>query len=470
MDKTFYLGPEFNNYCNKFQNAATHLGNISGRWLGVRTFLCGVVIVFATQSFPLFAFNIMDEFYNLTDFWQISLSIAWGLKTIGFMSKLCKQIATLSVSLITLEKCYDWIDHDNVENEVGLKKFLRDDRWVAIDVKNVSCLSEDKKTLALDHVDIEIKSNMKVALMGDANSGKTHIRNVALGLQEMRTSSKERGSLRIFGQSITELNLFNVRQRTVSLFKEGKLFSGTVKDNIDPENIISDSLIVKTLYWLKIFEVLDSHQKVLKRSNTPKLINNDTDGSKSQSKSKDTQPNQKQFLFFKEFINSHAVPNSEERDILKNYLRSKVEADGANFEESQRKIILICRTLLKQPDILFWDELSCDIPDLEDKYYVDALFCHLNNTAIVAVLHNFDYVNKFDYIYWFKDGKVIEQGTPNALLEDDDSLLSKSFRKNNKKLYRFILQALGIDKGDKDIASKLRKRDKDEPKDPNLEK
>ena len=59
-----------------------------------------------------------------------------------------------------------------------------------------------------------------------------------------------------------------------------------------------------------------------------------------------------------------------------------------NFEESQRKVILVARALLRQPDILFMDEGAIDIPDLEDTVYLNALFQYLPNTTIIASLDN----------------------------------------------------------------------------------
>jgi len=79
------------------------------------------------------------------------------------------------------------------------------------------------------------------------------------------------------------------------------------------------------------------------------------------------------------------------------------------------------------------DEGAIDVPDLDDKFYLEALHEHLPNSTIVTVLNNFDYVNKFDYLYWFKEGEIVEEGTPIELLKRGDSLLSKSFRRSDKK-------------------------------------
>ena len=151
-------------------------------------------------------------------------------------------------------------------------------------------------------------------------------------------------------------------------------------------------------------------------------------------------PNKEYYEKFCTFITAHSIPNKDEIMILRNYLHSQVEPEGGNFEESQRKIILITRCLLKQPDVVFMDDGCIDVPDLEDGYFVDALLNHQDNTTVVAVLNNFDYINRFDYLYWFQNGVIVEEGSPKELMTKEDGLMAKSFKKSNKKLYRFIAQ------------------------------
>lgn len=427
-NKPTYLNNDFNTFCNAFQSTAGHLGK-SGLCIGIRAFLCGVLLTFFIQAFPIFGLNVIDEVYSLKDFWQISMAIAWGLKTLGFMTMAINNLGNLSIALITVEKCYDWVDHPDIENTIGLTKYERDNAWAALEFDQVDALTDDKKSNTLYNCTFKVDKNKKIGLMGSSEGGKNEIQKLALSLKPVHRHNRNGGNIRIFGQSATDTDIYTIRDRTSSLFKEGKLFAGTVRENIDYHRThITDEMIIKTLYWLKIFTVLNRDQKMKDpREETPVIADVDF-----------TIPNKDNFEKFCAFITQHSMPNKDEISIIRNYLNSNVDPEGSNFEESQRKIILIARTLLKQPDILFMDDGCIDVPDLEDKYYVDALLDHQDNTTIVAVLNNFDYINRFDYLYWFQNGVIVEEGSPKDLIQKEGGLMRTSFKKADKKLFRHI--------------------------------
>jgi len=172
---------------------------------------------------------------------------------------------------------------------------------------------------------------------------------------------------------------------------------------------------------------------------------------------------------FISFLTNYKIESKTDKKILVKYLDSKVEAEGKNFEESQRKIILIAKELFKQPDILFMEEGCVDVPDLEDKYYFDAIFDNLKHSTIVTILNGFDYLNYFDMIYWLKDGQVVERGSPKTLLDNDDSILCKEVKKSSKKMFKFLLAACGIEREKKSVIDILKARDPDAPKNFKLE-
>jgi len=331
LNKSYYLQQDFNHFCDYFQSASSHLGK-SGLCVGIRSFVCGVAFIFCVQCFPVFAFNIMEEFYTLNDFWKISMAIAWGIKTIGFMSMAMNNLSSLSMSLITVEKCFDWIDHSDVENVLGMRDYDRDDAWPALQLNNVNCLSNNGNKLDLKNVTMNVQKNTRVALLGTDGSGKADVHMVSLALKRLRKFSRDNGSIRIFGQSSSETSINSIRKATVTLFKDGKLFSGTVRDNIDYERThITDEVMIKTLYWLKVLQVLNPDQKIKKNS---KDVLQPIDPKDSVIMNKDS------YETFASFINSkNSTIERSDETILRNYLELKVQPNGANFEESQRKII-----------------------------------------------------------------------------------------------------------------------------------
>lgn len=144
--KSSYYNGDFNNFCNNFQSAAGHLGK-SGLCVGIRSFVAGVILTFFIQAFPVLGLNVIDEVYSLKDFWQISMAIAWGLKTLGFMNAAMSNLGNLSIALITVEKCYDWVDHPDVELTIGLTSYERNNAYSALEFDQVDTLTDDMKRI-----------------------------------------------------------------------------------------------------------------------------------------------------------------------------------------------------------------------------------------------------------------------------------------------------------------------------------
>lgn len=90
------------------------------------------------------------------------MAIAWGIKTVGFMTAMINNINALSQGLITVEKCYDWIDHPDVEIDIGMRNYKRDDAWPALQLNNVNCLSNDGRKLDLKNVTMNIQKNKRI--------------------------------------------------------------------------------------------------------------------------------------------------------------------------------------------------------------------------------------------------------------------------------------------------------------------
>lgn len=71
------------------------------------------------------------------------MAIAWSIKTIGFTTKFMGSINDLSIDIITLEKSYDWIEHEEIEFEESKDYYKKDNRHLAIDLNGVKMIGGD---------------------------------------------------------------------------------------------------------------------------------------------------------------------------------------------------------------------------------------------------------------------------------------------------------------------------------------
>lgn len=96
-----------------------------------------------------------------------------------------------------------------------------------------------------------------------------------------------------------------------------------------------------------------------------------------------------------------------------------ITEDGGNFSGGQKQLLCITRVMLLDPAMLILDEATSSI-DTRTEVQVQRAFAKLmegKTTFIVA--HRLSTIREADVILVMKDGKVIEQGSHDALIKKD---------------------------------------------------
>lgn len=93
--------------------------------------------------------------------------------------------------------------------------------------------------------------------------------------------------------------------------------------------------------------------------------------------------------------------------------------NGSKLSGGQRQRISIARALLKDAPIILLDEASASL-DVESETYVQqALSRLIENKTVIMIAHRMRTVANADHLVVLEDGKVVEDGTPEELLEKD---------------------------------------------------
>lgn len=194
---------------------------------------------------------------------------------------------------------------------------------------------------------------LKVGICGRTGSGKS---SLILGLLKIMNITK--GSILINGIDIKSVNSSKLRQSLAVIPQESILFSGSLKENLDPEGKYSDDQIKKVMQSIKVDQIFKNLDYI----------------------------------------------------IVKN---------GANLSSGQKQLICLIRALLKDSGILIIDEATSDL-DMKSQMIVEKIIAQSSKT-IILITHKVATLVNFDNIVIFEDGQIIEKGSPKDLLTKESS-------------------------------------------------
>lgn len=82
-----------------------------------------------------------------------------------------------------------------------------------------------------------------------------------------------------------------------------------------------------------------------------------------------------------------------------------------------KKALALSRGILamKNSKLILLDEPTSSIDVNNENDIYDAIFTEFKNKTIISAAHHLNLVDKFDYIYVYADGCIVEHGTPAAL-------------------------------------------------------
>lgn len=136
---------------------------------------------------------------------------------------------------IPQEEGYDFVD---VNGNPEFKPRLQSQEWVTegrVEFKDFSVKYRPELETVLSNLALSIKAGEKIGVVGRTGSGKS---TTILSL--LRILQTHEGDIEIDGTSLYSLDIQSVRAGFSVILQEHFLFSGTVRDNIDPLHEMKD--------------------------------------------------------------------------------------------------------------------------------------------------------------------------------------------------------------------------------------
>jgi HlyD family secretion protein len=229
-----------------------------------------------------------------------------------------------------------------------------------IRLNRVSFTYPNKGMPALDNINIDIPINSTVGFVGESGSGKSTAIDLLLGLISPNT-----GHLMLDDLVINGKNRQAWQQHIGFVPQSIFLSEGSVAENVAFGLCSEDIDLVKV-------------KQAIKLANLESLV-----------------------------------------DSLSEGLNTRVGERGVQLSGGQRQRIGIARALYNQADILVFDEATSALDGITEKVIMDAIQELSGQKTIVMIAHRLKTVKNCDIIYFMEEGRVIEQGTYQQLINSN---------------------------------------------------
>ncbi len=218
--------------------------------------------------------------------------------------------------------------------------------------------AKSSKNTAVEKFDITFEGGKKYGVVGHSGSGKTTLTRLLLRFDDVT-----RGSIDIDSQDIRTVTQRSLRRAIAYVPQEPMLFHRSISENIGYANPKA------------------THDDIVKAAKTAHAH---------------------------EFI----------KDLPDQY-ETIVGERGVKLSGGQRQRIAIARAILKDAPILVLDEATSALDSESEKLIQDALKKLMENKTTIIVAHRLSTIQKMDEIIVMEKGKVIEQGSHNALVKNN---------------------------------------------------
>jgi ABC-type bacteriocin/lantibiotic exporter with double-glycine peptidase domain len=271
-------------------------------------------------------------------------------------------LAAVEKLILSLDKAYDLLTSlekltkvtDKETETGGTLSFDPSAQGVAIEANNLAFGFNEHKHILKD-INFNIKSGQKVSIFGEAGSGKSVLLDLMTG-----SLDHQNGNLLVNGIPIKNYRVESYRQHIGVFYHEQDIFHGTLMENLTMGD--------KTITTNELLELAD-------------------------------------IVGLRSFITS-----------LPNGFDTKLEPTGKGLSTIIAKKILLMRAFTSKPDLLLLDE-PFELAGGEDCQKITNYLMQLQNTTVVVVTANPDFIKQSDMLIVVKDGSISDAGIPSDVLK-----------------------------------------------------
>uniref|UniRef100_A0A8W8LGH1 Multidrug resistance-associated protein 4 n=1 Tax=Magallana gigas TaxID=29159 RepID=A0A8W8LGH1_MAGGI len=230
----------------------------------------------------------------------------------------------------------------------------------------------------LQNVTCFINSREKIGIVGRTGAGKSSLLAALLRLAETT------GEIYIDDIDVLKIGLHELRNKISVIPQDPILFSGTLRENLDPFEEYTDDQL-----WMALEQV------------------------------------------------QLKVKVQSEREGL--YM--EVSDSGQNLSVGQRQLVCLARAILRQNNILVLDEATANVDHNTDRLIQETIRSRFKNCTVLTVAHRIHTIMDSSKVMVLNQGKLVEFDTPYQLLQKEDGFFRNLVQQTGKAQAK-VLQSL----------------------------
>jgi len=219
--------------------------------------------------------------------------------------------------------------------------------------------SEQSKSCLFEDFSLHIKAGEKIALVGESGSGKTSLTKLLFRFVEPQS-----GNIYFDGRDGNDFTLASLREQISLVPQQPELFHRSVRDNI--------------------------------------LLNADEGSSQDEAKLIEAARQSRSLDFIEKL--------PQQFDTL-------VGERGVKLSGGEKQRIALARAFLEDAPIVILDEATSALDSITEKQIQKAIFELIDNKTAIVIAHRLSTILRMDRIIVLEQGRIIEQGTHQELLE-----------------------------------------------------
>ena len=375
----------------------------ANRWLALRVDFTGALVSFFAGVFVIISVGKIDA-------GAAGLSLTYAVTFTENVLWLVRLYANNEQNMNSVERVKEYMD---VEQEA--KAVIPENRppgnWPshgAIEFIDYSTRYRSDLDPVLRHVTFNVQPGERVGIVGRTGAGKS-----SLALALFRGLEAEDGKILIDNIDIGLVGLQDLRESITIVPQDPTLFTGTIRNNLDPFGLFTDEEIFAVLQRVQLIDTSTSASP--SKSKTP-------DSSTSSVPTPLTSPSSSDVTFNAEQGEiTKILTNTRENTNVFKTLSSPIAESGSNLSQGQRQLLCLARALLKAPRVLLMDEATASIDYATDAKIQDTLR-EVKDSTIITIAHRLQTIIDYDKVLVLDKGEVIEFNSPWELIEKDEGV------------------------------------------------